>query len=65
MDFSSYHPAVIAIAADMLGWKKTVHIKANGNLEWYGASSHPTANAMMAKMTDAQAEYDANGAKGS
>ena len=65
MDFSAYHLAVIAIAADMLGWTKSVHRKENGNLEWYGASGHPTASNMMAKMADAQTEYDSNGAKGS
>jgi|ETN02SMinimDraft_2_1059926.scaffolds.fasta_scaffold523214_1 hypothetical protein len=62
MDFSEYHLAVIAIAADMLGWTKSVNRKENGNLEWYGASGHPTDNNMMAKMVEAQAQYDSSGA---
>jgi hypothetical protein len=65
MDFSSYNTAVIAHAADILGWTKSVNIKSDGTLEWYGESSHPTDAEMNSKMVEAQAEYDANGAKDS
>ena len=63
IDFSEYHPAVIAIAADMLGWEKCVNINSDGSLEWYGESNHPTDGEMKAKIDDAQEEYDKNGAK--
>ena len=63
IDFSEYHPAVIAIAADMLGWEKCVNINSDGSLEWYGESGHPTDAEMDSKMDEAQIEYDTNGAK--
>jgi hypothetical protein len=63
MDFSEYNAAVIAIAADILSWTKSVNIKSDGTLEWYGESGHPTDEQMKAKMVEAQAEYDANGPK--
>tara|TARA_R110002167_G_scaffold363607_1_gene584227 strand:+ start:1239 stop:1436 length:198 start_codon:yes stop_codon:yes gene_type:complete len=65
MDFSSHNLAVIAIAADMLGWTKSVNTKEDGTLEWYGESSHPTDSEMNAKMSEAQTEYNANGPKDS
>jgi len=63
MNFSEYNAAIIAIAADMLGWTKSVNIKSDGTLEWYGESGHPTDEQMNAKMVEAQSEYDINGAK--
>ena len=63
MDFSEYNPAVIAICADILGWTKSVNIKSDGTLEWYGETDHPTDVQMDSKMVEAQAEYDANGPK--
>ena len=42
MNFSEYNPAVIAIAADSLGFKKSVNINEDGTLEWYGEVTHPT-----------------------
>ena len=63
IDFSEYHPAVIAIAADMLGWEKCVNIKPDGSLEWYGESGHPTDEEMEGKMNTANTEYLKNGAK--
>jgi len=65
MNFSEYNTAVIAHAADMLGWTKSVNLKSDGTLEWYGESSHPTDAEMNSKMEDAQTEYDNNGAKDS
>ena len=65
MDFSEYNAAVIAIAADILSWTKSVNIKSDGTLEWYGETEHPTDAEMNSKMVEAQAEYDANGAKDS
>ena len=63
INFSEYHPAVIAIAADMLGWEKCVNINPDGSLEGYGESNHPTDGEMKAKIDEAQEEYDKNGAK--
>ena len=63
INFSEYHPAVIAIAADMLGWEKCVNINPDASLEWYGESNHPTDGEMKAKIDEAQEEYDKNGAK--
>ena len=63
INFSEYHPAVIAIAADMLGWEICVTINPDGSLEWYGESNHPTDGEMKAKIDEAQEEYDKNGAK--
>lgn len=65
MDFSAYNPAVIAIAAHLCSWTKSVNIKEDGTLEWYGESGNPTDSQMNAQMTAAQTEYDTNGAKGS
>ena len=65
MDFSEYNSAVIAIAADMLSWTKSVNIKLDGTLEWYGEIGHPTDAEMNSKMAEAQVEYDANGPKNS
>lgn len=65
MDFSEHNTAVIAIAADILGWTKSVNLKEDGTLEWYGESGHPTDAEMNSKMSEAQTEFDANGAKDS
>ena len=62
MDFSDKHPAVIAIAAHLCSWTKSVNIKEDGTLEWYGESGHPTDSQMNAKMTAAQTQYDSSGA---
>ena len=61
MDFSEYNPAVIAIAADSLGFTKSVNINEDGTLEWYGEETHPTDTEMNAQMTTAQTEYESNG----
>lgn len=63
MNFSEYNAAVIAIAADILLWTKSVNIKSDGTLEWYGESGHPTDAEMNSKMSEAQTEFDANGAQ--
>ena len=63
MNFSEYNAAVIAIAADILLWTKSVNIKSDGTLEWYGESGHPTDAEMNSKMSEAQTEFDANGPK--
>ncbi len=63
-DYTSKHPAVIAIAADLCGWKKSVNIKEDGSLDWYGESGHPTDSEIDAKLSAAQTDYDANGPLG-
>jgi len=63
MDFSEYNPAVIAIAAHLCGYTKSVALNADGSLEWFGESTHPTDAEMNAQMIAAQTEYNTNGAK--
>ena len=48
-NYSTKQPAVIAIAADLCGWKKAVGIKEDGSLEWYGESGYPTDSEIDAK----------------
>jgi len=61
MNFSEYNPAVIAVAADLLLWPKSVSLKEDGTLEWYGETGHPTDSEMNAKMVEAQTEFNTNG----
>lgn len=63
MDFSTYDPAVIAIAADLCGYTKAVALHEDGTLEWFGEDTHPTDSEMNAQMVSAQTEYDQNGPK--
>ena len=63
MDFSTYDPAVIAIAADLCGYTKAVALNEDGTLEWFGEDTHPTDSEMNAQMVSAQTEYDQNGPK--
>ena len=61
MNFSEYHPAVIAIAVDSLGFTKSVNINEDGTLEWYGEATHPTDQEVLDAIPAAQTEYDSNG----
>lgn len=63
MDFSEYHPAVIAIAAHLCGYTKSVALNADGTLEWFGESTHPSDSEINAQLSAAQTEYDTNGPK--
>jgi hypothetical protein len=63
MDFSTYDPAVIAIAAELCGYTKAVALDEDGTLEWFGEETHPTDSQMNAQMASAQTEYDQNGPK--
>jgi len=63
MDFSEYNPAVIAIAAHLCGYTKSVALNADGTLEWFGESTHPSDSEINAQLSAAQTEYDTNGAK--
>jgi len=63
MNFSTYHPAVIAIAAHLCGYTKSVALNADGTLEWFGESTHPSDSEINAQLSAAQTEYDTNGAK--
>lgn len=63
MNFSEYHPAVIAIAADLCGYTKAVALNEDGTIEWFGESTHPSDSEINAQIGAAQTEYDTNGAK--
>jgi len=63
MDFSEHNPAVIAIAAHLCGYTKSVAINEDGSLEWFGEETHPSDSEMTAKLSASQTEYDTNGAK--
>jgi len=63
MDFSECNPAVIAIAAHLCGYTKSVAINEDGSLEWFGESTHPSDSEINAQIGAAQTEYDTNGAK--
>ena len=63
MNFSEYNPAVIAIAAHLCGYTKSVAINEDGSLEWFGEETHPSDSEMTAKLSASQTEYDTNGAR--
>jgi hypothetical protein len=63
MDFSEHNPAVIAIAAHLCGYTKSVAINEDGSLEWFGEETHPSDSEMTAKLSASQTEYDTNGAR--
>ena len=58
MDFSSYSEAVIARAAALCGYNKSVSLNADGTLNWWGEETHPTDSEMNAKMSAAQTAFD-------
>ena len=60
MDFSEYHPAVLAIAADSLGFSKSINLNEDGTLEWYGEETHPNDEEILAAIPTAQIEFDNN-----
>ena len=61
MSFSNYSEAVIAIAANSLGYTKSVSLNSDGTLDWHGEETHPTDDEMTAAMPAAQTEFDTNG----
>ena len=63
MNFSEHNPAVIAIAAHLCGYTKSVALNTEGTLEWFGESTHPSDSEINAQIRKAQTEYDTNGAK--
>ena len=63
MDFSEHNTAVIAIAAHLCGYTKSVAINEDGSLEWFGEETHPSDSEMTAKLSASQTEYDTNGAR--
>jgi hypothetical protein len=63
MNFSEYNLAVIAIAAHLCGYAKSVSLNTDGTLNWFGESTHPSDSEINAKIEAAQTEYDTNGAK--
>ena len=58
MDFSKYNEAVIARAAALCGYDKSVCLNADGTLNWWGEETHPTDSEMNAKMSEAQTAFD-------
>ena len=61
MSFKQYNPAVIAIAANTLGFEKSISINDDGTLNWYGETDRPTDQQILAEIPNAQKEYDTNG----
>lgn len=59
MTFDNYNDAVIARAASLNGYNKSVSLNADGTLNWWGEETHPTDEEMLNHMGTAQAEYDA------
>lgn len=62
MIFDNYNSAVIARAAALNGYSKSVSLNADGTLNWWGEETHPTDEEMLNHMGTAQAEYDAQAA---
>jgi len=62
MIFDNYDDAVIARAAALNGYSKSVSLNADGTLNWWGEETHPTDEEMLNHMGTAQAEYDAQSA---
>ena len=58
MSYKDKNPAVIARAADLCGWKKSVSINQDGTLNWHGESGHPTDSEIDAKMSAAQSAFN-------
>ena len=58
MTFDNYNDAVIARAASLNGYNKSVSLNADGTLNWWGEETHPTDEEMLNHMGTAQAEYD-------
>ena len=61
MSFKNYDPAVIAIAAANLGFKKSVSINEDGSLNWWFEKDHPTDKQMLDEISNAQKQYDETG----
>lgn len=57
-NFSNTNSAVLAIAASLCGWSKTVDIKPDGTLDWFGETGHPTEQQLLDAMPAAQSKYD-------
>jgi hypothetical protein len=62
--FSNTNPAVVAFAAKACGWSKTVDIKADGALEWFGETEHPTDQQIFDAIPAAQNKFDVLNAMG-
>lgn len=62
MNFSNYKEAVIARAAALNGYNKSVSVNADGTLNWWGEETHPTDDEMNAQMSAAQNAYDTQAA---
>lgn len=62
--FFNIDPAVVAIAAESCGWTKTVALKENGTLDWFGENGHPTDQQILNAIPEAQSKLDALNAMG-
>ena len=58
MSFGNIHPAVIARAAALCGWNKSVSVNHDGTLNWWGGTGHPTDSEMNAQISAAQTAFD-------
>ena len=58
MSFGNIDPAVIARAAALCGWDKSVSVNHDGTLNWWGATGHPTDSEMNAQISAAQTAFD-------
>ena len=58
MSFSNYSDAVVARAAALNGYNKSVSVNADGTLNWWGEETHPTDDEMNAQISAAQNAYD-------
>ena len=58
MDFSSYSEAVIARAAALCGYNKSVSLNPDGTLNWWGEETHPTDSEINAQISAAQTAFD-------
>ena len=56
-------PAVVARAAALCGWDKSVSINHDGTLNWWGATGHPTDSEIDAKLSAAQDAFDIQASK--
>ena len=62
MSYKEYNPAVIAIAANNLGFKKSVSINDDGTLNWWFEKTHPTDDEMLKEIPNALKIYEKSGA---
>ena len=63
LNYKGKSPAVVARAAALCGWDKSVSINHDGTLNWWGATGHPTDSEIDAKLSAAQDAHDIQASK--